>query len=410
MVGLARAATRQALLQVGGPPDLAFVFVTGPHPEQSERALLAAHALLSDATTVGCTAADVFGCGRSGGGAPAVAVWLARIPGLRARTFHLEVSPGEQGGEVVGLPGRRRDDVLALLLGDPRSFPLSDVVASSDQLLSGLPVVGAAASPDDHPGGVRMMLDGTVFDSGAVGVMLGGPLRTMSLVSPACRPVGPALTVTDAEGFLVRSLAGRPAALVVKELTAELDDTHPHLARSGLYLGVAFPHAADDPRMGDFLTHRMSPADGGCITVAAPVPIGALVQFQVRDEAAADEDLEVTAEGLRVRLGRDLVGALLFSSTGRGAEDADRDCAVTRDVLDVPVAGMATTSEVAPMRGQSRLHQYTATLLGIAGGREGAGGHEEAVRPRQVSAPDDVAAHVQRLLGELSPPPDSGPQ
>ena len=179
----------------------------------------------------------------------------------------------------------------------------------------------------------RFLLDGRIHNRGAIGVMLGGHVEVTTLTSPACRPVGPVLTVTDAEGFLLKSLAGSPAALRAQEIVAALDEPDRALALGGMQLGVAVD--SEDPRMGDFVIHELQAAEGerGALQMVAPVPVGATVQFHVRDEVAADEDLNVTLEGVAaIRV----VGAAVERMTERGVLKQE-DFPLLRHMYDVTV-------------------------------------------------------------------------
>lgn len=409
MATLARRAVKGALLRLGSAPNLAFVFVAAPDSEDAEQALLAASAHLGDATVLGTSAAGVIAAGQAADDVPAVAVWTARIPGLRARSFHLEVMAGPDGNQVVGLPGRRRDDVVALLLTDPWSFPAADFAAHSPVLLDDLPVLGAVSSGPAAARATRFLLDGRIHGRGAVGVMIGGQAEITSVSSPACRPVGPVLTVTDSEGFLLRSVAGVPAALRAKEVVAALDEPDHDLALAGMQLGVSM--GADDPKMGDFVIHDFEPAEGerGALQVSAPVPVGATVQFHVRDEAAADEDFNVMLEGVAARMGSRLEGALLFSATRRGRfmfGSRDHDAAVASARLDVPVAGFFSDGEFGAIDDVACLQQQTATVVAFGAGPRADVGHHRAVRPQQITQADPMTREVQRMLAELAHPPD----
>lgn len=411
MTALARKAVRQALTQMGSTPNLVFVFVAATDAEDAEQALLAAHSQLPSATVLGTSAAGVIASGRGTDEGTAVAVWAARIPGLRARSFHLEVMAAPDGHQIVGLPGRRRDDIIALLFTDPWSFPATDFAAHARVLLNDLPVVGAVASGPAPARATRFLLDGRIHSRGAIGVMLGGHLEVTTLTSPACRPVGPVLTVTDAEGFLLKSLAGSPAALRAQEIVASLDEPERALALSGLQLGVAVD--SDDPRMGDFVIHEFQAAEGerGALQMIAQVPVGATVQFHVRDEEAADEDLNVTLEGVAARMGSRLEGALMFASTARGRfmfGTRDHDAAVAHGRLAVPVTGFFAEAEMAPLGGEICLNYQTATVVAIGAGPRAVVGHHVAVRPQQVTGLDPMTREVHKMLAELAHPPDEG--
>lgn len=411
MPHLARVAVKQALTHLGSTPNISFVFVAASNAEDVEQAFLAAYPALSHGTVIGVSASGVIASGRGTDDGTAVAVWSARIPGLRARSFHLEVIPAQDGHQIVGLPGRRRDDVIALLFTDPWSFPAGDFTLHAQELLTGLPLIGAVASGPAPARTTRFLLDGRIHNRGAVGVMLGGHIEVSTLMSPACRPVGPALTVTDAEGFLLRSLAGTPAALRAQEVLASLDEPERSLALGGMQLGVAT--GLDEPRMGDFVLHEFQAAEGerGALQMGAPIPIGATVQFHVRDESAADEDLNVILEGVSARMQNRLEGALMFSSTSRGRfmfESHDHDAAIAHARLLVPVTGFFSDAEFAPLRGATAMNQQTATVIAFGVGARAQVGHTEAARPQQIAEVDPMTREVHKMLAELSQPPDEG--
>lgn len=410
-VALARQAVRRALGDLGSRPNIAFVFVAADTPEECERALLAANSHLDSATVMGTSASGVIASGHGSEQGTAVAVWAARLPGLRARSFHVEVMAADDGHEIVGLPGRRRDDVIAVMFTDPWSFPASDFASHASVLLTDLPVVGAVASGPAPARTTRFLLDNRIYKRGAVGVMLGGQIEAMTLVSPACRPVGPVLTVTDAEGFLLRSLAGSPAALCAQEVLAGLDEPDRGLAMNGMQLGVAV--GPEDPRVGGFVIQDYQPAEGqrGALQMSQAVPVGATVQFHVRDERTADEDLNVMLEGVAARMGPRLEGALMFASTARGRfmfDSRDHDAAVAAGRLGVPVTGFFADGEFAPMGGRICMNGQTATLVAFGAGPRAEVGHRAASRPQQIEGMDPMEREVHRMLAELSQQSDEG--
>ena len=174
------------------------------------------------------------------------------------RSFHLEVMAGPDGHRIVGLPGRRRDDVVAIMFTDPWSFPATDFAAHAAELMTDLPVVGGCLGTSPART-TRFLLDGRIHNRGAVGVMLGGHVEVDTLISPACRPVGLILTVTEAEGFLP-VVGWNPAALRAQEVIAALEEPERSLALSGMQIGVSV--SAQDPRIGDFLIHDFQAAEG----------------------------------------------------------------------------------------------------------------------------------------------------
>jgi small ligand-binding sensory domain FIST len=370
----AGAAAADALAAVGGGvPDLAVVFACGPEPEDVGEALLRAGELTGAATVLGCSAPGVIGGGRGVELTSSVSVWVGRLPGAVLRSFHLEVLRTSESIAVVGMPVRRPDDRAAVLLVDPYSFPVDAFVEQAADALPGLPLCGGNASGLHGAGSTRLLVDGVLHDRGAVGLVLAGDVAHRTVVSQGCRPVGPTMTVTAAEGNLLLGLAGVPAVQKLEEVLAGLPPEEQAMVSSGLHLGVAMDEYADEHGPGDFLVRGVVGADTGRggLLVGDVVTVGQTVQLQVRDAESADRDLT----GLLGQVPGEVAGALLFSCTGRGAGlfgTPHHDVLAVRDGLrTAAVAGFFAAGEIGPVGGRSHLHSFTASVLALLDGPAG---------------------------------------
>jgi small ligand-binding sensory domain FIST len=364
LVQAGEVAVAAALERLGGrTPDLALAFVSGPDAgEAGERAL----ALTGARATLGCSAEGVVGGGVGLQGVSAVSVWVAMLPEAGIRTFHLEVLPAEGAAAVVGLPERRSDDEVLLLLADPYSFPTAGFVQQAAAALPGLPVVGALAHGHAGPGSSRLWVDGRTASRGAVGLVLSG-CGARTALSQGCRSVGPVMTVTGAEGDLVLGLAGAPAVEKVREVLSDLPPPDQALASMGLQLGIAADETEEWP---DYLVHAVIGEDRarGGIVLSERVEVGQTVRLQVRDADAADMDLKETLSHVTVPVG---AGALLFSCRSRASGffgpsfgGASHDPVVVREALAADaVGGLFSAGELGPVGARSYLHGFTASML-----------------------------------------------
>ncbi len=366
LVRAAEAATREALLAMGGAaPDLALVFACGAEPDDVAAALERAGELTGAPTAIGCSAPGVIGGGRGVELTSAVSVWAGSLPGVAVRSFHLEVLRTSESIAVVGMPVHRADDRAAVLLVDPWSFPVDAFVEQANEALPGLPITGGNASGLRGAGSTRLLVDGVVRDRGAVGVVLGGDVVPVPVVSQGCRPVGPTMTVTAADGNVVLGLAGRPATAKLEEVLASLPPAEQAMLSGGLHLGVAMDEYADEHDLGDFLVRGVVGADPERegLVVGDVLEVGQTVQLQVRDAESAANDLDRLLAGVP----GDVAGALLFSCTGRGADlfgTADHDVQAVRAGLRTSgVAGFFAAGEIGPVAGRSHLHTFTASVL-----------------------------------------------
>lgn len=369
VVRAAEAAVRQALTPLQGrTPDLVVFFVTAATADDATAAGERVCALVPGATVLGCTAGGVIGGSQGVEGVSAVSAWAAILPGARIRSFHLEVMRADAGMAVVGMPERDGDDV-AVLLADLWSFPVDGFVDQANAALAGLPFVGGVATGPAGQGSTRLFLDGRVVERGAVGLLLSG-VEVRTLVSQGCRPVGPAMTVTAAEGAVVHALAGVPAVRKVEQVLTTLDPADQALASDGLQLGIAADEYAEEH---DFLVRAILGIDepSGGLVVGDQLQVGQTVRLQVRDADAADAELRTMLWHLREQVPDPVGGALLFSCNGRGAHlfgashgGAGHDVNVVRDALAAGgVAGFFAGGEIGPVAGRNALHGFTASLL-----------------------------------------------
>lgn len=367
----AERAVSAALATMGGAtPDLACIFVSGGTPEETERALVRAAELSGARTSLGCGAHGVMAAGHGVEASHGVSVWVASLPAVSVRAFHLEVLRMTESVAVLGMPVRRDDDVVGVVIADPFSFPADGFVARSHDSLQGLPLVGGMASGALAAGGTRLLVDGRVVDRGAVGVVLGGDLSVRTMVSQGCRPIGLPMTVTCADGATIYELAGRPAFEQAKTALASLDEADQVNAVRGLQLGLVADEYVEQHEQGDFLVRAITGADraSGAITIGEVVPVGATVQFLLRDRNAAHEDLSAVLGAVRGSIGLDAVaGALVFSAGARGREmfpTTDHDVAAVRGALGTEnVAGFFTSGEIGPLAGRNHVHGFSATVL-----------------------------------------------
>jgi small ligand-binding sensory domain FIST len=355
----AAEAADAAAVELGTACDLAVVFVGADQADALEAVGAAVAARLAPTVVVGATAQGVIGPGVEVESGPAVAVFAAAGDGGWQPFRAWAMRPPEGGMLVAGWPDTRPGD-LTLVLADPFSFPATEVAARLGRERPHQPLVGGLVT--GGPGHSALLLDGRVHTDGAVGVVLRG-LDVDGLVSQGCRPVGSPLTVTAAQHDRILELGGEPATHRLHELLAEVsDEDRERLQRGGLQIGLVVDEVRDDYGPGDFLVRgvRGIDPDAGALVITDLAQVGQTVQFQVRDAAAADQDLDARLQG------RDpAAGALLFTCNGRGRAlfgHADHDVRAVETRLGAPVAGAFCAGEIGPVGAGSYVHGFTASL------------------------------------------------
>jgi len=356
--GFAEAAARASLGLGGGPCQLALVFAGQENLDHVEEGLAAVHDRLHPEALVGCGAQGVVGSGREleDGG---VAVWAASLD-AEVDPFHVQVGRAGEAVVVSGVPDLDGADA-AILLADPFTFPAEPLLSQLSDARPNLPVVGGMAS------GSGLLLGDGAVSGGAVGVVLrGAGVRTC--VSQGARPVGPEMTVTAGEGNVIEELASEPALERVRRALTELPPDEQRKAERGLLLGVVTAANKPDYERGDFLIRGIIDADddSGALTVGTQVRVGQTVCLQVRDAAAAHEDLVEALDREAAALGRPPAGVLLFTCNGRGSQmfgTPDHDARVVDEAFShAPTGGFFCAGEFGPVGGRNFVHGFTATL------------------------------------------------
>ncbi len=355
----------------GGPPDLAVLFATPDFGPASAGAGPRVHGRTGARRLLGCSGVGVIGAEAEREGGRAAALLLARLPGTEVTPFHIRQDDllGFDGPDAVrrgiGVPGE--GDPSFLLLPDPFSIDGDGLLEAMNDAFPGRPVMGGVASGANAPGGHALWLDGAVHREGAVGCALrGGEVGLRPVVSQGCRPVGKRYVVTKGEGQRIQTLAGRPAADVLRETVAALPEGDRALARTSLHLGRVAHEARSEFHRGDFLIRNLValvPGDGSLV-VGDVARVGQTVQFQLRDAATAAEDL---AELLELESSASVPAAgLLFDCGGRGSRlfgEPDHDLGLLRRRFgDLPLAGFFCNGEIGPVGPRNFLHGFTASL------------------------------------------------
>ncbi|WP_343710772.1 FIST N-terminal domain-containing protein [Mycobacterium sp.] len=366
----ARQAAAEAAAQArdglaGEAPSLAVLLASRSRTDQAADVLTAVRETVQPPALIGCVAQGLIAGGREMENEDAVAVWLAS--GLAAETFQLEFARTDSGGLLTGYQFDRATSDLHLLLPDPYTFPSSLLIEHLNADLPGTSVVGGVVSGGRGPGDTRLFRDRDVLTSGLVGVRLPG-VHAVPLVSQGCRPIGQPYIVTAAEELVITELGGRPPLHRLQEIVEGLPPGEQELVSNGLQIGVVVDEHLAAPGQGDFLIRGLLGADlsSGAIEIGAVVPVGATVQFQVRDAVGASNDLRMVLERALAGLPGRAVGAVLFTCNGRGRRMfgvADHDASTIADVLGgIPLAGFFAAGEIGPIGGRNALHGFTASM------------------------------------------------
>lgn len=358
---------RASKAMAGEQADLALIFCSAHHAESLGQIAEAVRARGLSRHVIGCTGESIVGETREVERLPALALWTIALPGVALKPTRLTYGEEGMSGWVDPTGDNARRSLI--FLGDPFSFPADDFLKERNTGSPGLRIVGGMASAGGAPGENRLVLDGEVFDDGAVGIVVDGPVSVRTIVSQGCRPIGRPLIVTRADRNMIRELGRQPVLEVFREIYEDLSPDDQERVQNGLHLGRVINEYQERFERGDFLVRNvLGTDDAGGLAITDLIRVGQTVQFHVRDAETADEDLRRLLEHERAARpeGR-VAGALLFSCNGRGTRlfpEPNHDVAVIHAVFGpVPVAGFFAMGEIGPVGGQNFIHGFTASVV-----------------------------------------------
>ena len=356
--------------QLGAQPlDFALAFFTAPLAADAATLVRTLRERSSPRCFAGVSASAVVTSQHEIETGPALAVVAGSLPGVTVSPFVLVPSawgeamndPAEFGRHTSGVAGAE----IVLLFGDPFTLDVERVLAAFHRHAPGVRVAGGMASAAVRPNGNTLVLNDWQANDGGIGIALSGALRADVVVSQGCRPIGPPLEVTEAEGNVILKLDGQPALERAEQVLRTLSDDEREHLRHGLYLGR--PVRGGAAGRGDYLIRNLLGADRdrGAIAVADRVVEREKVRLHVRDANIAAEDLEMLLSPQVVDTRAE--AALVFSCNGRGRRffgGPDRDIGTLQAALGggVPAAGLFCAGEIGPVGEENCFHGHTASI------------------------------------------------
>jgi len=269
-------------------------------------------------------------------------------------------------GEIKNL-GIPQDARLLVMIADPFSTLMDDLLEGFNAALRGIPIVGGLASGSLRPGGNIFLFNKNEIYQGVVGFALSGDFIADVVVTGSCRPIGESVTVTGVENNMITSVENMSPLSWLQTTMARLNTYESSLAREGIFIGRAINAQAENMDDRDFLIHGVLGVEEnyGVLKVSGQIHPGDTIQLHVRDAKAALEDLALSLSSQNFR--GVAAGALLFASNGRGTRLYDHqngDVEVIQKHLgNIPLAGMFCAGEIGPIRKKNFLQSHTVSMV-----------------------------------------------
>ncbi|MDA1272420.1 MAG: FIST C-terminal domain-containing protein [Chloroflexi bacterium] len=354
--------------------DLAVAFVSPHYQDSYEQVadLLAEH--LGARQLFGCSGGGVIGNGLEVEQRAGISITAAILPDVNIKSFHLQSHdlPDMDAGpdkweEIFGVTADR--DPHFVMVADPFSFPVQDLLMGMDFAFPGATKIGGLASGASRGGGNALFLNGQVLRSGAIGLALDGNIIVDTVVAQGCRPIGHPMRISKSDRNLLVELDGTPPMDVLRGMFEGLSERDRELVGHSLFLGVVMDELIDNPRQGDFLIRNVVGLDenSGGLAIGEMLKEGQLVQFHLRDAETSTGDLQAVLDRYASENRENEVpGALLFSCLGRGQflyGKPNHDTDMFQEKLGtVPLGGFFCNGEIGPVSGTTFLHGYTSSF------------------------------------------------
>lgn len=367
--GAAEAARTARAGLDGATCDLVIAFVSGEQADDVPAGLDAIERELEPEQLVGCLAGGLIEGTSEQEDGPGIVVWALAIDGGSVETLEMRTREVEGGVALLGLPtaATAARTSAVVVLADAAQLPVEGALRAIEGQLPGAPIIGGVASASP-PDGRALIRGDERIDAAALVLRFEG-VEMLPCVSQGARPIGPELAVTDGEGGVIRTLAGRSALDALRDTVEGLDDADRKRIRHGLLLGLVVGPDRADYGPGDFVVRGLAGADpaAGAVVVGAPVEVGQLARLHVRDPESATTDLRDALRLRRMAVGESgIAGALAFTCNGRGRQMFGRDDHDARAIQDglgpLPLGGMIAAGEIGPVGGRAFLHGFTATV------------------------------------------------
>lgn len=348
----------EALEALGYGPDLAVLVAAGSHVDSLGSMVEAVGGILAPRVVLAVGSPAALGADDSGRMPPSVALWAAT--GVDA-TPVIATSYPEGGPPTLDIDALPASGTLVVVATNAASLiRLAEAVAVERPALV---VAGGLLAPDGRVG----VMGAT--DEGIAGVVLPAGTATVATAG-AVRPVGDPMVVTEADGPVVASIAGVPAADHLDAVAAALGADDRRLLGRGVYLCEVVDERSVDPGSADVVAHRVRGLVAGTrsLAVDAPIAVGTLVRFGCLDpHTATTEWPRSLRSAADTASGMAATGALVFRCAARDAPvfgDTRRDVEVAAEVLGTPaVAAVTCGGELGPRGKKSWLMGDTAVAV-----------------------------------------------
>jgi small ligand-binding sensory domain FIST len=361
-------AARECLEELGCNPSVVLVFASPdyrPHlADFLELVQLHSHASL----LLGGSAWGLLGPGVEMEEATGFCILLLHLPHTRLSpvTFNEQQADDFTPEQWRNLVGDAADSEAWLFLGNPAKMGAELWLKHWSTAFPGVPAIGGLLSGGDQDEDLFVFHNRQVVEAG-IALGFKGGFKLHLVIAQGCRPIGEPHAITGAEDNVLTSIGSVPAYQRLNESIESLSKEERRGVGRNLFAGFAADEYMDDFRTGDFVIRNLLGTDpeSGTVELAAFPRVGQTFQFQLRDPAAADEELEHQLLS-KLREGVRPVACAAFVCRGRGQSlfgKPNHDMKAVQQHFGVlPTIGLFCNGEVGPGGRSNVVHGYTAVI------------------------------------------------
>jgi len=370
-----QAATEAVEDLSGNKPDIFFVFSSVAY---NQKAVLEGVNQVADGTmVVGCSAAGEISPQASDHesvvvmamSAPKMNFSVGKSNGVSKDSFK---AGADAAKATLKAAGKKKFD-LFIMIADGMTGNGADIVKGVQSVLGeNFPIIGGSAGDDYRFEKTYEYFGDKVLTDSVIGIGLSGDFKFGFGIRHGWEPVGLPMTVTEAEGTVIKKIDGKPALKVYEDYfqreASELIE-QPLARMAYTYpLGVAV-EGSDELLIRDPVVANKK----GEITMASETPKGSIVRLMIGDQDNAKNAADWAANRAKEQLGKATPKcAIMFNCMARkklfGMKCHEENALVSSIIgKDVPIIGFYTYGEKGPLLGKigtpAYFHNETMTML-----------------------------------------------
>lgn len=372
-----QAAAEDAIGGIDGNADLIMVFSSSAHDQ--DEIVAGVNSVAEGAEVVGCSDAGEIVGDEKNTYSGAVAVMAFKLDDIKLTTAEASGAKedshdaGKRLAESILEKNGEKPSLLMIFIDGLAENGAAVVRGIQEVLGDNFPIMGGSAGDDFKFEKTYQYHQGKVITDSVVGVALTGEVSFGMGVKHGWEPIGLPMTVTKADGAVLKEVDEKPAISIYEEHFGKRADelVKEPLAR----MAYTYPLGMAVEGMDELLIRDVVIAnDKGEITAAAEIPEGSKIRLMIGDRNKAIEAARIAAENAMKIIKKDAKAAIMFNCIARNkllGLECKTEIDAVREVIgkDVPIIGFYTYGEVGPFEeegGKSVFHNETMNLLLLA--------------------------------------------